>query len=159
MGHLMARPISYPTFGLYVDLMSANCANVIPRRARGTAARPPPTPASCKRWAKQCRSFSCSSGPGAKARCSTSNCSVWDKAEGPNRPKESVGRGRTDDHRRGFTLVSRQSPRFPVPENAEPKGQQYTLGTSYEKLACQQVPRGDFLSPDGPGDPQTPWDT
>ena len=33
----------------------------------------------------------------------------------------------------------------------------HTVRTSNKKPACQQVPHGSFLSPDGPGDPQTPW--
>merc|ERR1712107_429893 len=38
-------------------------------------------------------------------------------------------------------------------------GSRLTVGTSNKKSACRQVPHGNFLSPDGPGDPQTPWDT
>ena len=34
-----------------------------------------------------------------------------------------------------------------------------TVGTSNKKPACRQVPHGNFLSPDGPGDLQAPWDT
>ena len=39
------------------------------------------------------------------------------------------------------------------------KSKCHTVGTSAKKPACRQVPHGSFLSPDGPGDPQTPWDT